>query len=99
MSAQTNPASYWVPQWTFADRIRKARQSVEMDQKTFAMSISKTASAVAQWEAGNSKPRDIVNVAKSIEMLTRIPASWILGLDTADPRAARDNESNMRTTD
>lgn len=99
MSAQTNPASYWVPQWTFADRIRKARQSVEMDQKTFALNISKTPSAVAQWEAGNSKPRDIVNVAKSIEMLTRIPASWILGLDTPEPRTAPASDANMRTTD
>lgn len=80
-SAYTEIGTYRIPEWTFADRVRKARLSVEMDQKTFAQQIGKTSSAVAQWEAGNSRPRDIVNVAKSIEMLTRIPASWILGVD------------------
>ena len=81
-TAAAATSSYYIPEWTFADRIRKARQVVSMDHKTFAAAISKTSSAVAQWEAGNSRPRDIVAVAKSIELLTRVPAQWILGLET-----------------
>jgi len=59
-----------------------------MDQKTFAAHIGATAGAYAQWEADNNKPRDIVAVAKSIEMLTRIPATWILGFGGAPSEAA-----------
>ena len=70
-----------IPVWTFADRLRKARTTAGMDQRTFAQHIDCTASAYAQWEAGNSRPRDIVSIAKRIEMLTRIPASWMLDID------------------
>ena len=76
---------FFIPAWTFADRIRKARAVTGLGQKEFAEQIGAKASAYAQWEADNNRPRDIVTIAKSIEMLTRIPAAWILGIDQASP--------------
>lgn len=70
-----------IPTWTFADKLRKCRGVTGMDQRTFAEHIGVKASAYAQWEADNNKPRDIVTVAKSVERLTRVPAAWLLGID------------------
>ncbi|MEJ1087023.1 helix-turn-helix domain-containing protein [Microbacterium sp. Mu-80] len=88
MNAQIalEPSGPVIPQWTFADRLRKARQQTGFGQKEFAEHIGAKASAYAQWEAGNNQPRNIVSVAKSIELLTRIPAAWLLGIGDA-PRA------------
>lgn len=73
--------TFVIPAWTFADKLRKCRTIASMDQRTFAEHIGVKPSAYAQWEADNNKPRDIVTVAKSVEMLTRVPATWILGID------------------
>ena len=51
-----------------------------MSQRDFAAALDAKAGTYAQWEAGNTQPRDVVALAKRVEMLTRIPAAWILGL-------------------
>lgn len=73
-------ADVLIPEWTFGDRIRKTRLSVGMDQRTFAENIGATASSLATWETDRVRPRDLIAVAKRIELLTRVPASWLLGL-------------------
>lgn len=80
MTEQPIPRTSWIPEWTFADRLRKARQSTGLQQKDFADRIGVTPSAYSQWEAGNNGPRDVVTIAKRIELMTRIPATWTLGL-------------------
>lgn len=90
MSTQThhveNPDGPNWPTWTFADRLRKVRMMTGLDQRTFAGHLEAGASAYAQWEAGNNQPRDVVAIARRIELLTRVPAAWVLGLETEDPR-------------
>lgn len=71
------------PTWTFGDRVRKARDTTQMNQRDFASAIEVTEGSLATWETGRAKPRDIVAVAKRIEMLTRIPAGWLLGIEDA----------------
>ena len=81
MSTQTHEApAAVIPNWTFGDHLRKSRHVAGMDQRTFAEAIGATASQVASWETDRSVPRDKVAVAKRIELLTRIPATWVLGL-------------------
>jgi transcriptional regulator with XRE-family HTH domain len=75
-----------VPAWDFSDRIRKARSIAGMDQKTFAERLGVTAGSYAGWESGRNRPRDQVAIAKRIEMLTTIPAAWVLGLYEETPR-------------
>jgi transcriptional regulator with XRE-family HTH domain len=74
-----------IPWWTLGDRIRKARSTANMDQREFAEALGVPAGSLAGWETDRQRPRDLVAVAKRIEMLTRIPAAWILGLDVAQP--------------
>lgn len=69
-----------VPSWTFGDRIRKARSVAGMDQREFAAAIDVNPSSLAAWETDRATPRDVVAVAKRVEMLTKVPAAWLLGL-------------------
>ncbi len=66
-----------------------------MDQKAFAEKLGVTPGSYAGWEAARSKPRDVVSLAKRIEMLTGIPATWTLGIHEETPRPDGDpNEGN-----
>lgn len=85
-----------IPTWGFRDTIRKARQTVGLDQKEFAEKIGATAGSYAGWEAGHSKPRDPVAVAKRIELLTQIPATWILGIYEETPHPDPGEGLNVR---
>lgn len=75
-----------IPSWTLADRLRKARSLVGKDQRGFAADLGVKPSAYAQWEAGRAKPRDLIAMARRVELITRVPASWLLGLDSDNPR-------------
>ena len=57
-----------------------------MSQKDFAEHLDVSPGTYAQWEADNTRPRDVVALAKRIELLTRVPAGWIL--DVEGPRPA-----------
>jgi len=79
-------AGPWVPEWSLADRLRKARQSFDVPQREFAEKLGVTASAYQQWEGGYTRPRNVVAMAKRIEMLTGVSATWILGLESTMPQ-------------
>jgi transcriptional regulator with XRE-family HTH domain len=83
MTVQTGERIF--PNWTFADRIRKVRSMAGQDQREFAKQLGVTASALAAWETGRAVPRDIVAIAKRIEMRMQVPAQWTLGLDDGPP--------------
>lgn len=76
---------YAYPAWTLGDRIRKARSHVHMTQGEFAERIGAKEGSLAAWETDRAQPRNVVAVAKRIEALTRIPAAWILGLESDPP--------------
>lgn len=69
-----------IPEWTFADRLRKARRMTPMTQREFAEAIGADAKAYSQWEAGNNRPRDLVAVCQGVERVTGVSAGWLLGL-------------------
>lgn len=79
-----------IPSWTLGDRIRKARTTVGMDQRQFAEALGVKAGTLAGWEADNSKPRELVDVAMRIEEITSVPASWILGVGSLERKTPRD---------
>ena len=92
-----------IPTWSFADKVRKSRATVGMDQRAFADALNVKPGSLAGWESGKSKPRDVVAIAKRIELLTRVPASWLLGLESESPRPGPDGgqgaPSRARTED
>ncbi len=58
-----------------------------MSQDEFAEKLGANPGQYRAWESGRNQPRDIVALAKRIEMLTGVPALWTLGLadGTATP--------------
>ena len=77
MSMSTAP-EYVIPKWTLADRFRKARSLAGMDQRGFSAALSVAPATYAHWELGTNTPRNLVAVAKRVEVLTKIPAAWLL---------------------
>lgn len=78
MSTQTEHG--YIPAWSLADRLRKARLQVGKTQREFALMLGVGHSAYAQWELGNNGPRDLVGTARKIERLTGVDAAWLVGL-------------------
>lgn len=68
--------------WTFGDRIRKIRRTLNIPQGEFADAIGRKRESLSTWESGRvDGPRDVVAVAKRIELAYGVPATWTLGLD------------------
>lgn len=96
-----------VPQWTFADRLRKIRRDVagNVKQSDFAERLGVGEKAYAAWESGANTPRgmQLIDVARQIETEYGVPASWVLGLDDGPsgppPQRAPGNDSLRQLTD
>jgi transcriptional regulator with XRE-family HTH domain len=73
------------PAWTLGDRIRKARTLNHMSQAEFAAAIGVKDGSLAAWETDRAQPRNVVAIARRIEVLTGIPAAWTLGIDDGEP--------------
>lgn len=77
------------PSWTFADKLRKIRRDVlSLDQATFADRLDVSRKAYASWEMGRTQPRDILALARRVELISGVPATWTLGLDQPAPPPA-----------
>lgn len=84
-AAATSPERN-VPTWGFHDRMRKVRFDVlGIHQADMADKLGVTKAAYAAWESGRTQPRDILAVARRVELLSGVPAAWVLGVDEPAP--------------
>lgn len=75
------------PTWTFAERLRKARREVGLNQEKMAALLGVKTATLGAWETGRNKP-DLADLAPRLEAATGIPRYWFLGWDdstTPDP--------------
>lgn len=77
----TQTVQPWELDWTFGDRIRKARRVLGVTTDEFARTLEVSKQAVSQWETGATTPRSVNAVARRIELAYGIPAAWLLGQD------------------
>lgn len=76
------------PEWEFGDRIRKVRRTIaHLGQAEMADALGVSRQVYASWEAGRTKPGDIVAVSKQVERLwpRRVTAGWMLGVEAPPP--------------
>jgi transcriptional regulator with XRE-family HTH domain len=72
-----------IPEWTFADRLRKSRRSAGMTQRQMSAALEVGEAAYGQWESGNNVPREVIEIARRVEKITGVRATWLLGLESA----------------
>jgi transcriptional regulator with XRE-family HTH domain len=64
-----------VPQWTLADRLRKAREHADLDQSDFADQVGISRRSVTNYEKGHSSPSRPVLLAWA--MRTGVAMEWL----------------------
>lgn len=78
----------WRPTLDFADRLRLVRLDYahrlgrRVSQRDLATLIGVKAPTYGSWEAGNSKPADLIETAQAIFRVTGADPAWLL--DVAD---------------
>ncbi len=95
MSTQSVEASDIQLTWTFGDRLRKVRRILGMSQEAFAKLLGATPQALGAWELDVNAPRNVVAIAKRLEVAAGVPATWMLGLvaeGTMKPPAGETDE-------
>lgn len=72
-----------VPQWTFGERLEKARKKAHLSREEVAEHFSTSTKNVWNWEH-DVRPRDLDlgKFAQEWARLTKVPATWLLGLDS-----------------
>ena len=79
----TSPEDRYFPEWTIADRLRRVRRDTGLTQDAFAERLQVGAQRYSAWESGRNHPpaRDLVAIAKRIELAFKVAAEWTLGLE------------------
>lgn len=97
----TGTGSPVIPDWSFGDRLRKVRRDVaQLEQGKFAEQLEVGLKAYSAWESGRTVPRELVAIAKRIEVLTGVPATWMLGIEehiTVPARTGTDSVTGGNT--
>ena len=83
-----------IPQWTFAERVRKVRRDLGMRKEDFADLIGVRLSTYGAWETGRNTP-DLTEVAPVLERTTGVPRTWFLGWANENPRPDGPDEGNV----
>jgi transcriptional regulator with XRE-family HTH domain len=70
-----------LPDWDFADRLRKARRISGMSQEQFARALGIGGPRYSAWESGRNTPTDFGLVCGAVSRLTGVSYEWLLGSD------------------
>lgn len=72
------------PEWTFGDRLRKARRHAGLSQEQLADALAIGRERYSGWETGRGRPPggdEFVKLAKRAAEATEVPLEWLLGLE------------------
>lgn len=67
-----------VPEWSFGDRLRKARLVANLQQEDIAVAFRVSKVSVSKWELGKTQPQDVFATAEQYEKLTGVDKTWLL---------------------
>ncbi|TNC19080.1 helix-turn-helix domain-containing protein [Amycolatopsis alkalitolerans] len=74
-----------VPQWTLADRLRKAREHAELHQRELATRLGLSRTSISSYESASVTPKRPVLLAWS--MATGVSFDWLAGETEPEPTA------------
>lgn len=87
-----------IPEWTLADRLRKIRRDRHLTQEEMAARLGTKAVTLSAWEEGRNRPKDVVELAHTIERELGVPAAWTLGVLHGRRSSDRDPLSRASAT-
>lgn len=86
MNAKVSPIPGRIPQWTFAERARKVRREMGWTQQGMADALNVGLKAYSAWESGSNTPKNVLDIAISMEQITGVPKQWFIGwIDETPP--------------
>lgn len=59
----------------------KARADAGLTQEEMAEKFGQSHSTIAKWEKDKSQPRDMMSVLEKWSTITKVPVTWLLGLE------------------
>jgi transcriptional regulator with XRE-family HTH domain len=80
-----------VLEFDFGDRVRKARQHIDMTATELSLKLGLSKTAVTYWEHGG-RPRDLVDVAMKVADITGVDLMWLLAGDSSTRRCLCNQE-------
>lgn len=69
------------PEWTFGDRLAKARRYARMEQGEMALALGVSRPTISTWERDENQPRHLFHIAQQWADLTGVELAWLLGTD------------------
>ncbi|WP_442961620.1 helix-turn-helix domain-containing protein [Pseudoclavibacter sp. 13-3] len=97
MSIYSNATAHvgFVPKWTLADRLKKARESSALDQGDLAARMELSRNAVSDAERGKSTPRKATIAAWALA--TGVDRTWLeTGIAPTNDGGGDMDESHLR---
>ncbi|WP_373428396.1 helix-turn-helix domain-containing protein [Rhodococcus sp. SORGH_AS_0303] len=86
-----------IPEWTLADRFRKAREHAGLSQIELAQAMEVGRSAVARIEQGTATPKRPVALAWAFA--TGVDWDWLMGVEVPPTPACPHQGSNLGPAD
>jgi transcriptional regulator with XRE-family HTH domain len=65
-----------IPEWSFCDRLRKARERAGLEQAALAALLGKKRSTVSNWERGTNRPDELA--LRAIAYHTNVRYDWLV---------------------
>jgi len=84
VTTNSDHSGVWMPQWSLGDRLRRIRRDLNLSQDEMAKRIGVQKGRYSAWESDRNRPDDLVVTAKRIQVLSGVPAAWVLGVE--DPQ-------------
>jgi transcriptional regulator with XRE-family HTH domain len=90
------PLRLRVPEWTFAERLRKARRDLKLTQAHMSAQLDVKPSTYEAWETGRNTP-DVATLAPKLEEITGISRLWFIGWAGDAPTGGGNSQDQIRS--
>jgi len=77
------PLRLRIPEWSFAERLRKGRRDARLSQAEMASLIGVKESTYSAWETGRNTP-DVADLAPRLEEITGVSRMFYIGWVTSN---------------
>jgi len=73
-----------IPEWTFAERLRKGRRDARLSQTEMSALLGVKESTYSAWETGRNTP-DVAKIAPRLEEITGVSRMFFVGWTEPGP--------------